>query len=31
MKNNMIVRKISAQLIFIFTNLSVIKLNEDDD
>ncbi len=31
MKNDMIVRKISAQLMFIFTNLSVIKLNEDDD
>jgi hypothetical protein len=31
MKDDMTVRKISAQLMSVSTNLSVMKLNEDDD
>ncbi len=31
MRDDMTVRKVSAQLMFVSTNLSVMKLNEDDD
>lgn len=31
MRNDMTVRKISAQLMSVSMNLSVMKLNEDDD
>ena len=31
MKNDMTVRKISVQLMFVFMNLSMIKLNENEN